>query len=69
MKSNLPRVADSERNRCLSRSESGNLDHTATTLCMVLSEMLPRKRNREKMLGQALEEKDSVKAVLTNIFI
>ena len=47
--SNLPRVADSKRNRCLSRSKSGNLDHAVTTLCMVLSEMLPRKRNREKI--------------------
>lgn len=56
--STLPRVADSKRNRCHSRSKSDNLDYTATTLCMVLSEMLPGKRNREKMLGQVLEEKE-----------
>ena len=56
--SNLPRVADSKRNRYLSRSKSSNLAHAATTLCMVLSEMLPRKRNREKILHQALEEKE-----------
>lgn len=57
-RSNLPRVADSKKNRCLSRRKSDYLDHTATTLYVVPSEMTPRRRNREKICGQALEGKE-----------
>lgn len=67
--SDLSRVADSKKNRCLSRDKLDICVIQQQYYNLVLSEMACIERNRKKTFGQVLGEKDSVKPVSIHVFI